>query len=124
MDDLETWLERVYEADGDHKALQSAYDEWANDYDQQLWASGNHDARVLATMVADPAQMKSQTLDAWAKDLDSHVVTDAFSGILVWSQVLEWQHGDGLDGAKIHQPIFIGVVAGGAAPTVKQYREG
>ena len=41
MDDLETWLERVYDAGGDHQALESAYDEWAADYDRQLWASGN-----------------------------------------------------------------------------------
>jgi len=26
---------------------------------EQLWATGNHDARVLATMIADPAEMKS-----------------------------------------------------------------
>ena len=45
----------------------------------ELWDSGNHDARVLATMIADPEQMKSATLDAWVKDLDSYVVTDAFS---------------------------------------------
>ena len=25
---------------------------------EQLWATGNHDARILATMVADPAQLK------------------------------------------------------------------
>ncbi len=43
-----------------------------------LWASGNHDAMVLATMVADPAQVKSSQLDAWARDLASYVLTDAF----------------------------------------------
>jgi predicted TPR repeat methyltransferase len=41
MEDLETWLERVYQADGEHKTLEALYDEWAADYDQQLWASGN-----------------------------------------------------------------------------------
>ena len=44
-----------------------------------LWKSGNHDAGVLATMVADPERMDARTLDAWAKDLDSYVITDAFS---------------------------------------------
>ncbi len=43
-----------------------------------LWDSGVHDARVLATMVADPQQMKSSDLDRWSKDLDNYVVTDAF----------------------------------------------
>ncbi len=41
MEELETWLERVYQADGKRKVLDALYDEWARDYDQQLWASGN-----------------------------------------------------------------------------------
>lgn len=41
MEDLETWLERVYQADGEHEKLDALYDEWATDYDQQLWTSGN-----------------------------------------------------------------------------------
>ena len=45
---------------------------------EELWASGNHDARVLATMIADPAALESRQLDAWARDLDSYVLTDAF----------------------------------------------
>jgi 3-methyladenine DNA glycosylase AlkD len=32
-----------------------------------LWGTGNHDARVLAMKVADPARMKSGELDRWAK---------------------------------------------------------
>jgi len=39
---------------------------------EELWASGNHDARVLATMIADPAALKSRQLDTWARDLDSY----------------------------------------------------
>lgn len=30
-----------------------------------LWASGNHDARVLATMIADPAQATAAQLHGW-----------------------------------------------------------
>ena len=41
MEDLETWLQRVYQADGKSETLDALYDEWADDYDQQLWASGN-----------------------------------------------------------------------------------
>jgi len=41
MEDLETWLERVYQSNGDHNRLKQLYDDWAKDYDQQLWASGN-----------------------------------------------------------------------------------
>jgi 2-polyprenyl-3-methyl-5-hydroxy-6-metoxy-1,4-benzoquinol methylase len=41
MEDLETWLDRVYQADGNHATLDALYDQWAQDYDQQIWASGN-----------------------------------------------------------------------------------
>ena len=40
-DDLEIWLERVYAAGGDRATLDRLYDEWAQGYDQQIWASGN-----------------------------------------------------------------------------------
>ena len=44
-----------------------------------LWASGNHDARILALMIADPKQADAATLDAWAGDLTNYVIADAFS---------------------------------------------
>jgi 3-methyladenine DNA glycosylase AlkD len=44
-----------------------------------LWGSGNHDARVLATMVADPAAATAAEIERWARDLDNYVLTDAFS---------------------------------------------
>lgn len=43
-----------------------------------LWSSGNHDARVLATMIADPAQADGKFLEGWARDLDNYVISDAF----------------------------------------------
>ena len=49
---------------------------------EQLWASANHDARVLATMVADPAGTKSGTLDSWIKDVDSSVLADALRDLV------------------------------------------
>jgi 3-methyladenine DNA glycosylase AlkD len=45
-----------------------------------LWSTGNHDARILATMVADPALAAEAHLDEWVRDLDNYVITDAFSG--------------------------------------------
>ncbi len=48
---------------------------------EELWASGNHDAMVLATMVADPAAIRSSQLDVWVRALDSYVLTDAFSSL-------------------------------------------
>ncbi len=46
-----------------------------------LWASGNHDARVLATMVADPRRCDEDLLEGWARDLDNYVITDAFTNV-------------------------------------------
>lgn len=51
-----------------------------HDAAQQLWATGNHDARVLAALIADPKQADEALLDAWAEDLSNYVVTDAFAG--------------------------------------------
>lgn len=45
----------------------------------ELWATGNHDARILATKIADPDAFTSSQFDAWARDLDSYVIADAFS---------------------------------------------
>lgn len=47
-----------------------------------LWQTGNHDARVLACMVADPAAMTSKDLDAWVRQIDNYVLCDAFSGLV------------------------------------------
>lgn len=45
---------------------------------RQLWESGVHDARILATMIADPAQ-GSSVVDDWIKDVNSYVLTDALA---------------------------------------------
>lgn len=52
---------------------------------EKLWESGNMDARVLATMVADPAKLKSATADRWVKDLDYYMVTDLFASLIARS---------------------------------------
>jgi 3-methyladenine DNA glycosylase AlkD len=51
----------------------------------QLWASGNHDARILATMVADPARIDARTAEAWAKVIDNSALADAFAGLVARS---------------------------------------
>jgi len=45
---------------------------------QQLWKSGVHDARILATMIADPAE-GSSVVDEWVKDVSSYVISDALA---------------------------------------------
>jgi 3-methyladenine DNA glycosylase AlkD len=52
---------------------------------EQLWATGNHDARILATMVANADVVSSAQLDAWVKDLDNYVLADAFAGLVARS---------------------------------------
>lgn len=47
-----------------------------------LWQSGNHDARVLATMVADPALADALILNSWVKDLAAHTLCDLFSAFV------------------------------------------
>ncbi len=48
---------------------------------EQLWATGNHDARVLATMIADPQQISAKTLDTWVREVEHHGIAAAFSGV-------------------------------------------
>lgn len=45
----------------------------------ELWASANHDARVLATMIADPSRMGARELERWVRSLDNYGLTDAFA---------------------------------------------
>jgi 3-methyladenine DNA glycosylase AlkD len=42
----------------------------------ELWDSGIHEARILATLVDDPAQVTVRQMDRWARDLDSWDVCD------------------------------------------------
>ncbi|HTG32226.1 MAG TPA: DNA alkylation repair protein [Thermoanaerobaculia bacterium] len=46
-----------------------------------LWESGNHDARMLAGMIADPKRLDARTLDTWVKGLRNYVETDALGGL-------------------------------------------
>jgi len=47
----------------------------------ELWDSGNHDARVLATMIADPDQLTGKLLGLWIKDVNNHVTSYQVAGI-------------------------------------------
>jgi 3-methyladenine DNA glycosylase AlkD len=48
----------------------------------QLWETGNLDARVLATMVADPKQFDEKLALRWAADVKDYGMADAFTGML------------------------------------------
>lgn len=48
---------------------------------EQLWESGVYDARILATMIADPAACSDALLDRWVNQLNGHAITDALSRV-------------------------------------------
>jgi 3-methyladenine DNA glycosylase AlkD len=48
-----------------------------------LWASGVHEACILASLVDDPALVTEEQMDAWVSALDSWDVCDAVCGNLV-----------------------------------------
>ena len=52
----------------------------------RLWKSENHDARILATMIADAKQFSSKEIDDWSKSLSNYVVTDAFAKVVGQSE--------------------------------------
>lgn len=55
----------------------------------QLWATGNHDARILALKIADPAAVTSDLLEAWANDVTNYTLSDALSGFVAQTPHLQ-----------------------------------
>ncbi len=86
MPDLETWLERVYAAEGDRATLDALYDAWALDYDQQIWASGNPYIAIATGMVG-----------RHLPDFDARIL-DAGCGTGNMAQVLHQMGYDRIDG--------------------------
>ncbi len=43
---------------------------------ESLWASGIHEARILASMLADPLAASARDMDRWARELDSWDLCD------------------------------------------------
>ncbi|MFN8379166.1 MAG: DNA alkylation repair protein [Anaerolineae bacterium] len=48
-----------------------------HDLGLELWATGNHDARVLALRLSDPTRMDKGTLNQWVQDVDNYGMADA-----------------------------------------------
>ena len=61
-----------------------------------LWASGWYEARMLATLVDDPAQVTRRQMDQWAKQFDNWAICDTACFHLfdrtphAWSKVDTW----------------------------------
>ena len=56
-----------------------------HDLAQQLWDSGNHDARVLALRVADPAAMDEPLAGHWLGDVDNYILAEGLGGLCAQS---------------------------------------
>lgn len=62
----------------------------------ELWASGYHEARLLATIIDDPKQVTEKQAEAWVKDINSWDVCDGFTGSLIdktpfaYEKAMEW----------------------------------
>jgi 3-methyladenine DNA glycosylase AlkD len=48
----------------------------------ELWVTGIHEARIIASMVEDPAMVTQQQIDSWTKDFNSWDLCDQVCGNL------------------------------------------
>ncbi len=66
----------------------------------KLWASGIHDARLLACFIDDPSKVTGEQMDSWANDFDSWDICDQTCTSLfdltplAWRKVVEWAERD------------------------------
>ena len=62
----------------------------------KLWTTGIHDARCLAALIDDPAQVTPRQMERWAGDFDSWAVCDTACCCLfdktpcAWDKAIEW----------------------------------
>ncbi len=63
---------------------------------EELWATGIHEARWLASLVGDPQVITRSTMDRWTRDFDSWDVCDACCCNLfdrtphAWAKIPKW----------------------------------
>jgi 3-methyladenine DNA glycosylase AlkD len=63
---------------------------------EQLWSAGIHEARILATLIGEPAKVTSAQMERWVRDFDSWDVVDAACCYLyaqaapAWAKVNQW----------------------------------
>lgn len=62
----------------------------------QLWQSGYHEARHIATMIADPKQTTVKLAEQWLRDLNAWDIVDGFCSSLLrktpfaYSKAIDW----------------------------------
>ena len=78
--------------------MQSLAKELGRDHElsQALWKTGWYDARMLASLVGDPARVTPAQMERWAKSFDNWAVCDTATFVLwdrtphAWPKVREW----------------------------------
>jgi 3-methyladenine DNA glycosylase AlkD len=67
---------------------------------QQLWATGIHEARILATLIGESEKVTAAEMDRWVRDFDSWDVVDAACCYLyahtefAWKKAAAWSRRD------------------------------
>ncbi len=62
----------------------------------ELWATGVHDARILAGMIDEPSQVSASQMERWVRDFDNWDVCDGTCCHLfvfaapAWAKAVEW----------------------------------
>jgi 3-methyladenine DNA glycosylase AlkD len=74
----------------------------------QLWDSGIHEARILASFIDEPAKVTEAQLEAWVRDFDSWDVVDQVAGLIYRTPfVLDKIHGwSGSDAEFVKRTAF------------------
>jgi 3-methyladenine DNA glycosylase AlkD len=63
---------------------------------QELWETGLHEARILATIVDDPRALTAEQMERWVAEFDSWDLCDQRCGNLfdktayAWDKAVEW----------------------------------
>lgn len=49
---------------------------------RSLWASRNHDSRILACKIADPAAITAKEVDAWSREVGNYIVAGELAALV------------------------------------------
>src|SRR3970040_372514 len=66
----------------------------------ELWASGYHEARLLATIIDEPKMVSEAQAEAWVKGINSWDICDGVTGNLIdktplaYKKAIQWAHRD------------------------------
>ncbi len=78
------------------KQIRKEHDEQRHELAEALWQTDVYEARMLATMVDDPAKVTLTQMDRWCKEFDSWAICDTACFHLfdrtphAWNKVVKW----------------------------------